>query len=378
MAKYNVIFSCGHEGSLNLIGPRKTREWRIKQAEESGLCPDCYAKYMQEKRERENKEAEQQAKEMELPQLEGSEKQVAWAIKLRNKFIERITEVAETKEKTYFEAHQKHSKKAERYLKTLDHILRTQTSAVFYIDNRNEYAEDIIDSFKEEYKKGFGEVPTEEMEVVAESTVSPKVIEHEEIIEITKENNILIAKCEKNEVARKIFKELKLNFNGRWERTIKETNGPIEDRIAELGNKLLNAGFRVCILDENIRNKAINADYECECTRWIKATKDKLVIRWENYDSELYNKAKSLPGAYWKDGRMLIGVCHYKEVQDFAELLEFKFTIAALNLIENYKKQILNVSTVEVANSKEHIDKDGLEEILNSSREVLNDLKEED
>lgn len=42
MAKYEVTFSCGHKGEVQLLGPGKDRERKLAWYAESGLCPDCY------------------------------------------------------------------------------------------------------------------------------------------------------------------------------------------------------------------------------------------------------------------------------------------------------------------------------------------------
>lgn len=40
--KYEVKFSCGHEGVVDLVGKTDSRERRIAYLEAYGLCPECY------------------------------------------------------------------------------------------------------------------------------------------------------------------------------------------------------------------------------------------------------------------------------------------------------------------------------------------------
>ena len=116
MAWYNGTFSCGHEGRVNVIGKIKDRQWKIDRAF-NNMCPECYQKWLQEEHERKNKEALEEAKEMDLPELTGTEKQVAWANTLRKNFIDTVEKRIENlKEK-------RKPKKAKRYLETLDYIL---------------------------------------------------------------------------------------------------------------------------------------------------------------------------------------------------------------------------------------------------------------
>ena len=42
MAKYNIVYQCGHEDTLELYGKSSQRDWAIEKAEES-LCPECEA-----------------------------------------------------------------------------------------------------------------------------------------------------------------------------------------------------------------------------------------------------------------------------------------------------------------------------------------------
>lgn len=78
--KYTVKCSCGHEIEVNIYGKESERESKIKWYETEAVCPECYKSKM----ENERKAA---ADGLNLPELEGSEKQVAWAEKIRAAFI---------------------------------------------------------------------------------------------------------------------------------------------------------------------------------------------------------------------------------------------------------------------------------------------------
>lgn len=83
MAKYDVTYSCGHTDTVQLYGKNEERERKLKWMENS-LCPECYKKWKCE----DNK---QKAKEIlgniELPNLTGTEKQIAYAESLRDEYI---------------------------------------------------------------------------------------------------------------------------------------------------------------------------------------------------------------------------------------------------------------------------------------------------
>lgn len=85
--KYTVTFSCGHEATVDLFGKTSERDRRIAWYEKEGVCPDCYRKMKEEERKQADEElaayAEKIETEYKLPELEGTEKQVAWARKIR-------------------------------------------------------------------------------------------------------------------------------------------------------------------------------------------------------------------------------------------------------------------------------------------------------
>lgn len=74
--KVNITYSCGHQGTINVFGKSEERERKIKYFEEYGLCPDCY------KAEKQGEERSF-AERYELPELQGSEKQISWAESIR-------------------------------------------------------------------------------------------------------------------------------------------------------------------------------------------------------------------------------------------------------------------------------------------------------
>lgn len=181
---------------------------------------------------------------------------------------------------------------------------------------------------------------------------------------------------EKNDIFRTIVKSLSYKWTGSvWERKINELTGSAVDRAAELGNKLLNAGFPIIIYNENIRNAAINGQYEPECNRWILKVKDedKLKIKWYEKNDSLYQAARKLPGSKW-DGGIIVSVSHFREIEDFANIFGFKFTCKAREAIEAEKILLQSIVKVIPAKVTEPEQIDGLKEILNSSRDVLPDL----
>lgn len=150
MAKYLNTYKCGHEVERQLFGKISDRENYISWAQEQ-LCPACQRKIhhdevaCQRKVYHNNVLADAAAKG--YPELEGSEKQVAWAMDLRYTFVndtedyikEEIeyvipdvykNEVARNEQLAQFD------KFCTELREVVAYLLANKTSAKYWIDSR--------------------------------------------------------------------------------------------------------------------------------------------------------------------------------------------------------------------------------------------------
>jgi len=147
MAWFSGVYSCGHHGRTQIYGPIKQREWKAER-HFSGLCSECWEKERQRKWQEELKMAE--TKSAELPQLQGTPKQVAWANKLRLEFIDKINEFfsLEHRKENFFKHH------GVSVEEVLEHIIDTHTDATWFIDQRDRSSVSVlreeVDCMKEE------------------------------------------------------------------------------------------------------------------------------------------------------------------------------------------------------------------------------------
>lgn len=131
--KYDVNYSCGHKGTVNLVGKYVEREKKIEWMQQ-GVCPDCYKAQQTAKREAENKAAVVAAADAGLPALKGSEKQISWANSIRADLItglEKIRTLA-------IEANQ-----PQAIIDIIDGIINND-AAKFWIDNRGYTPKQIV------------------------------------------------------------------------------------------------------------------------------------------------------------------------------------------------------------------------------------------
>ena len=119
MAKYDVVFSCGHEERIELFGKGTERERKIAWFEKYGLCSTCYKAEQQAV-------AAKRAEKWGLPALTGSPKQIAWAERIRSEFFLQIEEME--KESGHSAA------KNKRFGEFFDWV-KGQTEASFWIDH---------------------------------------------------------------------------------------------------------------------------------------------------------------------------------------------------------------------------------------------------
>jgi len=383
MAWYYGTYSCGHEGRVNIIGPTKDREWKKERAF-SKLCPECWQKHLEADREAANREAKEKAKELGLPELKGTEKQVAWANTLRQQLVEKF----ETKIKEGFtpSVAKRHGITEEKLRATLQNILSTKTDAKWYIDNRDIGSYQIIECMKQyDAERALNRIQdepeTQEPKKLETKTVMPENCEHKEpaIIKLHKNKDTVKVEFPRNDKFREIVKNLGFTWSGCWVKEITKYNGPARDRAVELGNKLLNAGFPIN-MDAGLIDDAVSGNYKPEQKRWIKAFtsgehEGKLSISWVGYDDDLYRVAKKLPSAKWTGKSLAVKVNYWQEVEDFASLYGFSFSGVAKELIEKYKLQVVAVVTPTAQQEEKAVD--GLKKILSSSDEVLDDLREE-
>jgi hypothetical protein len=353
--------------------------WREKDGTEFGICPECYKKSLADKRAKENEVAAEKTAELELPELTGSEKQVAWANQLRLNFITNVEKLVEdlSSRQEYLECL---DIKLNEIYNLRDWTIKNKNEAKFYIDNRDINTVKVLISIKTEISK-IVEKPIEEDEAIDEATVYPENESLATPSEIKSTESEIILKSEKNDKIIEIAKSLGYKWsNGSWRREILSTDSVV-DRIAELGNKLLSKGYPIRILDNSAREKAINGTFELEHYNWIMKRSSGnyegwFAIKWNGRSDKLYNAARKIKGSKWDGGCVVVPTTNYKEVVEFADLLDFKFTKTGQEIYDKAKNAHESAKRVSPVDAPERIDKDGLKEILESGSEVIDDLKD--
>ena len=157
--------TCGKEFTVSRLcaNSADANSWKQWAAEHYDTCRECYF-------EAQHQEEAEEAAEDNLPELEGSEKQIAWALSIRAKFAKEIKNFIANAEaslealKASGEATPAHSAQLAKCRKVAAKML-SETSCRWWIDNRNTSALRLFDA---ELKN----TPDEPIEEPAEETAT--------------------------------------------------------------------------------------------------------------------------------------------------------------------------------------------------------------
>ena len=370
--------TCGCEFEMTAYKRNRAEcnSWSKWASEHYDECDDCRNARISAEREAEAKEAAAAAKEMGLPELEGTHKQIAWAERIRIQFVGEWNEW-EPAVVERFQAGRKGGVTQESFWETKNYIM-SQKKASWWIDHK----EDLLDpigyvrgkkAYESFYKKAHESFLKEEVKA---ETPAPEIIEpegkaHDTVCTITANDEAIVVKSDYNAAMPPIVRTLgyKWDTDRRiWKKAISYRIPSAEDAMAEVANKLLSGGFPVIVPPE-VKGKAVNGTYEPEHRRWI--------VWWAD-DRKLGISGdvdpKGIPG--YRRGK--VGLEAYAEVEEFARTHDYRFSPGAREAIDAHKARITKAAVVE-GKGPEYQDKSGeIAAILHSSTDVLKELVDED
>lgn len=351
MAKYEVECpDCGASYTVQLYGPGRDRDWKLENWD--WTCDECKEKL----RQKANQQAATANAEAGLPPLTGSEKQIAWAEIIRKQKIATLDEELSKHDLT-------DRIDKDRFNAALVN-LRNKADAKWWIDNRDMHVNRMLHA---EYAVTEKPLPQEEkkiaeeakIEALVEATVRPEKPLTETVAEIRAGDTFVdVIFPEKREDFRQLVR-FQLGYTWaetKWRRDLKSMNGPAHDRAAELGNRLLAAGFAIRIFDDILRVHAVSGNYEPESKRWVMARtsgqyKGWYAINWPKGD-DFYQAAKRLHGARYDKPFVVVPAAQFQEVLDFAEMYQFSISDGAKKVIETAQSVQANALTTSVTPRK--------------------------
>jgi hypothetical protein len=130
MAWEMVNYNCGHSERQQFYGKNTERERKLAWMER-GVCPECYRKQKEEEKAKASQVAAEQARATGLPELVGSEKQIAWAETIRKEALASAKNTLAPRDIVPEDKLAAYDKLAEARKR-----LEYETSAKWWIDNR--------------------------------------------------------------------------------------------------------------------------------------------------------------------------------------------------------------------------------------------------
>jgi hypothetical protein len=236
------------------------------------------------------------------------------------------------------------------------------------------------DSINEHRVTAYNPIPQE----IDENIIYPEKETSKDIAKIYTFENKVCVRSPKNEDIINACKECGFSWDSSynvWKMDMSDIrNGDIGDRIAEIGNTILSEGIAVRIEDASLRERAIHGEFSPRTKRWILVDGlGNLRICWEYGNRKMYDMARSLPRSKYEHRGVTIDPKYFAEIRDFAGVNGFEISPKAERYLLDAETADLKKAraVVEKAQRNKQIDTNDFEDILHSSRDVLEDLRDD-
>jgi len=360
---------CG--ASINVYGRNRTdADRKAAWHEQVGtLCPNCQEK----KNASENAKYAAANAAAGLPPLSGSEKQVAWAETLRAKVFRQIEQALPIAKAEDPEAvikamvpsidtfqlaenarklgHILETPFGDKGLEAFLTVLRSKTRAVWWIENPLGDLFYLARLLQDEIKGvllGEPEPSPEQIEAEEEALLRPAGEPVSSIIiDVRQEEGLVAIRFPSMEKANGIVRDMGFKwFRGRWFRQMNEMTGDTLDRMAEVAQRLVAGGYLVRVNDDQARERAVSGRFEPEHRRWVSMDREgRLVLSWAR-DDDLYDVARRILGARYKDKHIRVPVGSIEEVADFAGHYDLRMTDVVLAALERHRQAVAGGAVV--------------------------------
>ena len=366
----------------------------------------------------EAEKAAAEAASLGLPELIGSPKQVAWADKIRVGIVNTIADCNQQLLKSGEDT--KNSGKGPEVLADIDTALRL-VDAFSQVISAEKSASKIIDwsqkttnvfklvlihktSVEKDIKSGktvpedldveFGGFFVEALKLLYSPKPVSKAVKEEAFVTLVPEDkksdtmvsvkytdDMVTVESPKDSAVIQAVKAAGFRWDGySWKLNIGVTTGKASDRAADIANKLLNAGLQVSV-PASIRDAAVSGTFTPRCTRWVfkrSGDPDHVYVSWGR-DEDLYYKARKIAGSKWIHDLHYVRVpaSSADEIEDFATINGFQISPGAAKILDGFRKSVQIVAPEENYEEKPQDESEKLKSILNSSREVIEDLKDD-
>lgn len=315
MAKYTITRACGHEEVVELYGPTKSRELRIKYLEQE-LCSEC----LDEQRAEQAKEDREKSLAEGYPELLGSPRQIQWAEQIRREFIDWIDSLE------FVDDADPDGLKA---VGIVSEQIGREEKATFFIDHRDDmqiWFANEVNKIAEKLKKGVHE----KKGIVLEPESGAA---HPGTVTVEESQGSVTVRYIKNDQYVRVMHWLEYSWiRPYWVNYQHKGFESTFDTVASTVNELLKKGFKVrCPYEVGLAVK--NGEFKPFNPRHIEASNSAFYLAMEN-NADLVDMAKKLPSAkyqlsYDDKVRYKVPDSFAAEVEEFAEVYGFCVSTSA-------------------------------------------------
>lgn len=283
MSREIIKFRCGHEAEVWVAPYKGETEEHWRERQENNLCPDCYREF---KWQEKVSDAKRWSEKYKFPELSGTEKQIEYAWLARwNRFFHIKEELYRLKNELDLT-----DKDVKDFYGWLFWTGSKAGISKFWLDNKSTS----IDTLYKMYLTRDAHEEKPEPEIQTES-IYPEKQTTDVIATITADDDEVVVISDKDYTIIDAVKSIGFKWSNRaWRLQLDLVNGKAEDRIAEVGNKLLCAGV-IVIVPSYLKDNVVNGVFEPRHERIIVKDNGEAMICWP-YGEDFIGKLKNFPG----------------------------------------------------------------------------------
>lgn len=283
------------------------------------------------------------SEEHELPALEGTEKQIAYAEVLRARKLRWLRNDFED-----VRARASRGEKSQAVCSDAADLAAPITSAKWWIECQGDTPEQIIEALTPSVVDALAEEADEDI------VVRPVEMSTDTVCEVRATDKRLTARMPERHEA---FNERVKALGYRWDRAARcwtlalgPTTGDTADRVVELAHAALAAGVPARVADVTLHARIVAGDYAPRTHLWVclLVESNRLLVTMP-YGHEAFDAARSLPGArYNKDlGGITVPPTSAAPMLDFADEHGFRLTPGAQEAVDDAMAALRNAEVVE-------------------------------
>jgi|GEM_PF-5161670 len=395
------------------------------------LCSACYQAEKDAEHAASAAAAAEVAQSAGLPDLVGTEKQIQWAMTLRQSVLDSIEQalsvvrVVASIDRKAIELDQILIAKAESQvdaaiahlteqaqwlarsaandlldilgdlvaIEQLGAILKEQNKASWWINNAGYPIASLAKALRGDIEQRLAQAAAPVMPAAivagaqAEALLKPAAEPlSNQIAEIKLQGvKLQVALAEKNEEFRQLMRGLGFHWDGAlWVRVLGVTTGDPVDRMAETAHRIIGAGFMVRLYDNEARAKAVSGEFSPEQTRWLTKSAGGsfdgwVCIQWPRSD-DLYRPAKALPGARYKNGFVYVPPGSVQEAADFAEHYGFSLSAGVRQMLDAHTQALAHGTVIDEPKKPAApiVDRGDRQQLVAQPTEISDELRDQD